>query len=107
MSWQQIKELRNAGMIIGSHGMTHRILTVLNEKELDYELGESKKILENELGSEINNLSIPRGFCNKKVIEKAKKLQYQTIFTSNPEDNNDFLLDEISISKHTRCLDAI
>jgi peptidoglycan/xylan/chitin deacetylase (PgdA/CDA1 family) len=97
MNWQQIKELRDAGMIIGSHGMTHRILTVLKEKELDYELGESKKILEKELGSEIKNLSIPRGFCNKKVIGKAKKLGYQTIFTSNPADDNSFLLGRIAV----------
>lgn len=97
VNWQQTKELLNAGMVIGSHGMTHRILTTLKEKELDYELGESKRILEKELGIEIKNLSIPRGFCNKRVIEKAKKLDYQKIFTSNPADDNDLLIGRIPV----------
>ena len=97
MNWQQIKELRSAGMTIGSHGMSHRILTVLKEKELNYELGESKTILEKELGSEIKELSIPRGFCNKNVIAKAKKVGYQKIYTSNPDDKNGFLIGRIAV----------
>jgi peptidoglycan/xylan/chitin deacetylase (PgdA/CDA1 family) len=97
MNWQQIKELQDAGMTIGSHGMSHRILTVLSEKEMDYELKDSKKILEQQLGNEVKYFSIPRGFCNKKVIVKAKEAGYQAVFTSNPSDNNGFLFGRIAI----------
>ena len=97
MNWQQIKELWNAGMAIGSHGMTHRILTVLSEKEMDYELRESRRILERQLDSEIKYLSIPRGFCNKKVIKKTKEAGYKTVFTSNPGDDDGFLRGRIAV----------
>lgn len=83
MNWNQIKELQDAGMIIGSHGMTHRILTELRDDELDYELVESKKILEENLKTKIDYFSIPRGFCNKKIIDKAMSAGYKTIFTSD------------------------
>ena len=82
MSWEQIKELRKAGMTIGSHGITHRILTGMSAKDLDYELEDSKKVLEKNLDCEIDCLSIPRGFCSKRIIDKAKKIGYKTIFTS-------------------------
>jgi peptidoglycan/xylan/chitin deacetylase (PgdA/CDA1 family) len=83
MNWREIKELKDHGMTIGSHGMTHRILTGLNDKDLDYELRESKRLLEKNLGCGIDKLSIPRGFCSAKIIEKAKEIGYKTIFTSD------------------------
>ncbi len=82
MTWDKIKELKDAGMIIGSHGMTHRILIGLNDDELDYELSMSKDLLEDNLGISVDSFSIPRGFHNGKIIKKAKYLGYNTIFTS-------------------------
>lgn len=97
MGWEQIKELSGAGMTIGSHGMTHRILTELDGKDLEYELKDSKKILEDNLGKAIDFLSIPRGFCNKKVIDKAKGAGYKRVFTSNQKDNDGFRAGRIPV----------
>ncbi len=83
MNWEQIKELSDSGMIIGSHGMTHRILTELNDVELYHELRESKRVLEENLSCSIDTLSIPRGFCSQKVMNKATEIGYKTIFTSD------------------------
>lgn len=97
MNWQQIKELSNAGMVIGSHGMTHRILTELTDRELDYELRASKKLLEENLGRAIDYFSIPRGFYNRRVIDEAKEVGYKAIFTSNPKDNDGFKFGRIAV----------
>ena len=83
MGWNEIRELRDAGMVIGSHGMTHRILTNLSDEELSYELNGSKKILEDNLKAGIDTISIPRGFYNEKVIDAAKLAGYKKIFTSD------------------------
>lgn len=83
MNWRQIKELKDNGMTIGAHGMTHRILTELNDGELDYELRESKRVLEENLSCSVDTLSIPRGFYSQKVTNKAKEIGYKTIFTSD------------------------
>ncbi|MFC1709911.1 polysaccharide deacetylase family protein [Candidatus Omnitrophota bacterium] len=97
MNWQQVKELRDAGMIIGSHGMTHRILTELSDEDLDYELKESKRILESNLKQSINYFSIPRGFYNKKFIEKAKDCGYKAVFTSSLRETGSFKVGRIAV----------
>ena len=97
MNWRQISELNSAGMIIGSHGMSHRILTELNDEELDYELKESKKILEENLNKQAEYLSIPRGFYNQKVIAKAKDAGYRAVFTSSAGDSDEFKFGRIPV----------
>lgn len=97
MHWEQIKALKNAGMVIGSHGMTHRILTELNSEELDDEIKASKKMLEENLGKTVDYFSIPRGFYNQEVIARAKAAGYLKVFTSNPKDNDDFKIGRIPV----------
>lgn len=100
MSWSEIKELKNGGMRIGSHGMSHRILTELNDLDLEYELRESKKILEENLGCVIEYFSIPRGFYDQKVIAKARETGYKAAFTSNPRDSGGFLRGRIPVKSN-------
>lgn len=97
MDWNQVKELAASGMIIGSHGMTHRILTELNETGINYELKESKRLLEEKLGIPIEYFSVPRGFYNARVVSLAKNVGYKNIFTSNPKDNDGYCIGRIAI----------
>lgn len=82
MGWNEIEELIKGGMEIGSHGLTHAILTNLKDSQIEEELRASKKAMEANLNKPIKTLSIPRGFCDDNVIEKAYQLGYQTIFIS-------------------------
>ena len=70
-------------MIIGSHGMTHKNLIRLSEPELEAELKDSKTALEDNLNIKVECLSIPRGFSNKRVVQKACTLGYNKLFTSD------------------------
>jgi peptidoglycan/xylan/chitin deacetylase (PgdA/CDA1 family) len=97
MNWEQIKELSKSGMIIGSHGMTHRILTLLSPKELNYELRKSKEILEDRLKQPIDYFSIPRGFYNQEIINMAKEIGYKTIFASDNILEDEFLYGRIAV----------
>jgi peptidoglycan/xylan/chitin deacetylase (PgdA/CDA1 family) len=83
MGWEDLKKLSDAGMIIGSHGLTHEILTNLLESQMSEELKASKTNLEINLSTTIKTLSIPRGFCNDKVIQRAYQLGYKTVFISH------------------------
>ena len=82
MGWNELRQLYEAGMTIGSHGLTHRILTDLTDREVEGELYDSLKYLVNHLGDGISTLSIPRGFCNDSVIQIAYKLGYLDVFIS-------------------------
>lgn len=83
MGWDQLRQLSKAGMVIGSHGLTHEILTNLLDSQMEEELRASKKNLEINLGQPIESISIPRGFCNDKIIETAHKLGYKVVFISD------------------------
>lgn len=93
----QIKEMSEAGMVIGSHGMSHKFLTDLSDEQLHYELSESKRILESSLGFEIGHLSIPRGFADKRIIDKAREIGYEAIFSSYQADYGDFVFGRIPV----------
>ena len=83
MGWEELKKLNGEGMIIGSHGLSHEVLTNLTDSQMEEELEGSKRNLEINLGRTIDSISIPRGFCNDKVIKKAYEVGYKTIFISD------------------------
>ncbi len=99
MNWGQIKELQRAGMTIGSHGMTHRILTGLSDDELKYEFDASKKMLEDNLKTPIETISIPRGLYNAKIIDMIKKIGYKKIFTSDLNDSSDVIFGRMAVKE--------
>ena len=87
MGWEQIRQLNAEGMIIGSHGFSHEILTNLLDTQIQEELSASKKHLERNLGIPVESISIPRGFCNEKIIRMASEAGYQYIFVSEKPDS--------------------
>jgi len=83
MGWEELKEMHEAGMSIGSHGFSHEILTGLLDTQIEEEMRASKKYLERNLDIEVDSLSIPRGFCNDKIIQMAYDAGYKRVFISD------------------------
>ncbi|WP_017460535.1 polysaccharide deacetylase family protein [Dyella ginsengisoli] len=80
MGWSQLREMHQAGFEIGSHGVTHRMLAKLPQGELEWELSESHRVLERELGSAPSLLSYPVGgdrAFDARVIEAARAAGYR------------------------------
>ena len=90
MGWEELKELISLGMVVGSHSLTHPILTGLEDEKLGQELKESKRILEEKLGIKIENFSVPHGFYDEGVVKMALEVGYRHIFVSeiNPRLKN-------------------
>jgi len=61
MSWEQIQVLHNEGHIIGAHTMDHVLLKTNDEQLLEYQIGGSKKVLEEKLKSSCNYFAYPFG----------------------------------------------
>jgi len=83
LGWDELRELHQSGMMIGSHGFSHEILTSLLDTQIEEELRASKKYLERNLEIEVDTLSIPKGFCDDNVIQKAYDVGYKRIFISD------------------------
>lgn len=79
----ELQILSLAGMTVGSHGLTHRILTGLGDDELQRELTESRKTLEAILARPVISFSIPRGFYDERVLRFTREAGYREIFVSS------------------------
>ena len=83
MSWEHLKEMMASGMSIQSHTATHKPLGGMDEKEIIFELSESKKAIEKSLGTKVNHLSLPHGSKNVRIWPLAKRVGYKSICTSD------------------------
>lgn len=84
LTWEQIKEMDDSVISFGSHTMTHPILTNLDKDELEYELVESKKILEKKLNKKIETFAYPNGGINDisdEVDSQLKSFGYKVSFS--------------------------
>ncbi len=77
VSANQIRELAQAGWEIGSHTLTHRALTYLPEKEVDREVRESRRQLQEITGQEVLTLAYPFGLQNAAVRERTRTAGYR------------------------------
>jgi len=62
LTWREVRELHDAGIRFGSHTVTHPDLRSLGPEQIDYELGYSKEIIEQRLGTAIKSFAYPFAF---------------------------------------------
>ena len=89
LSWNQIKEMKNNGQIIGNHTMNHLALKGLSYKGAYNEINSSKLYLEKKLNFNCKYFAFPYG--NSKYFDsiaiKAALKCHDLIFTSGDYDN--------------------
>lgn len=73
----QMRELMQMGMEIGSHTVTHPILTELDNAALDREMIDSRRGLEDMLGVDITSFCYPKGRFNRRVSRRAASAGYR------------------------------
>src|SRR5437764_13922925 len=94
MSWEQLAEMRDAGIDIQGHTATHSDLRKpydkvakkkLNPEEyeqwLNNEVAGSKQMIEQKLGVKVNCFAVPYGFHNDHIRDVAMKAGYEALFT--------------------------
>ncbi|MDB6173676.1 MAG: Polysaccharide deacetylase [Chthoniobacteraceae bacterium] len=90
ITWEQLAEMRDAGVEIQSHTVSHRDLrgkrgnnaaNPAYEKWLWAELHDSKALIEERLGVKVIALAVPYGGCNEHIKETSAKAGYELLFT--------------------------
>jgi peptidoglycan/xylan/chitin deacetylase (PgdA/CDA1 family) len=76
MSWNDARELSDAGWEVGSHSRTHPRLTTLADGELERELVESRRACERMLEGPCTSLAYPYGDYDERVIAAARRAGY-------------------------------
>jgi peptidoglycan/xylan/chitin deacetylase (PgdA/CDA1 family) len=80
MSAEQVRKLPTDLISIGSHTLTHPMLTSLSEREARLELSASKAELEELLGREVPLFSFPFSAFNGQLVEWCRQVGYNHIF---------------------------
>lgn len=83
VNWQQLREMQAHGMEIGSHSCSHCCFPDLAPADMLKELRDSRRILEDRLGSAVKSFSVPYGFACQSLIRAATEAGYETICTSD------------------------
>lgn len=90
ISWEELKEMSEAGVDIASHTVSHANLAkpkqsdlkgMTYEEWLRNELAGSKKIIEEKLGITVTTLAYPFGIHNDAVAQAAADAGYEAAFT--------------------------
>jgi peptidoglycan/xylan/chitin deacetylase (PgdA/CDA1 family) len=77
MTWDQVRELRQHGHAVGSHTVTHPNLAQVSPEEVQYELAESKRRLEEVLGEPVIHFSYPSPILQPHHTEQTRKIGSQ------------------------------
>lgn len=88
-TYPELQEMIDSGLVrIASHSYTHSNL-VEDEVDMGYELGESKRVLEERLNIRVDTFILPFGRYNDAVLQAAKKYYKYTMRIGNGV-NRDF-----------------
>lgn len=87
LSVEELRSLRDAGIEIGSHTLTHPLLTTIAETDRRREVADSRTRLEATLGGAITSFSYPGGDFDGAVEQEVARAGYALAFTTIPGVN--------------------
>ncbi len=114
LSWSEVREMFGSGLItFGSHTASHRILTMLGEREVVEELNRSRDRLIAEGVADPGRLvfSYPNGNYNEAVALRVKEAGYSLAVTTergwNGADSDPYLLRRIGVHEDIASSEAL
>jgi peptidoglycan/xylan/chitin deacetylase (PgdA/CDA1 family) len=78
---EQLRELAQAGMTIGNHGLRHRSWRSLEEHALDEELIEARAMIAEAAGRPVDEASCPFGEYDRRVLATLRERGFRRVYT--------------------------
>lgn len=88
LNWDEIREMNEQGITIGSHTHTHCDLTQISPKRVIEEIRKSKKIIEEKIKMPVHFFCYPRGKFNNKIKKMVKDAGYLGAYSVLPGPNS-------------------
>ena len=105
LTWDELVAMHTSGMTIGSHTLTHPNLTTLTSDMLRHELADSKRALEDHLGTPITDFCYPSGKYSSTIEAAVRATGYTTAITTasgrSTEHSNPLALPRLRITDTT------
>lgn len=84
LNWPQVREMAVSSFDIGSHGVTHMILTRIPRAAAGGELRESKRCIEGQIQRPVRGFSYPNGDYSDAIEELVRAAGYHYACTTEP-----------------------
>lgn len=82
---EQLRSLHDRGHVIGSHSASHPVpISQLSDSALADEWTRSRSALQDAIGADVIDASVPGGFTSARVEDFAVDAGYKRLFTSQP-----------------------
>lgn len=88
LDWKQVREMARHGIEFGSHTCTHPLLSQLPREMARRELGESRRVIENEIGQPVSLFCYPRGDFDHAVKALVREEGYVAACSTRPGVND-------------------
>lgn len=102
LTWEQVREMHQAGWTFGAHTVTHPRLTLCEEAEMQREILSSKRRIEAELGADVSVFCYPYGAFDERVQKIVQQSGFQSAYAvfygTRPFANDPFALERVGIS---------
>lgn len=99
LTWDEVRTVRSWGISVGSHSMTHPILTFLGDEALERELRISRETIESMTGGSCRLLAYPNGDHDDRVRAAAQRAGYRWAVTME-RGSNDHGADPFALRRH-------
>ncbi len=110
LTWEQVAEMESTAWVsVGAHTMNHPVLPCLSDPlEVDYELRESRAVLEKRLGHPVRSFAYPYGEYGARELGAARTAGYRwavtTISGLNTAQTDPHQLQRIVVGEHQHWL---
>ncbi|MBI4169885.1 MAG: polysaccharide deacetylase family protein [Acidobacteria bacterium] len=82
LTWEMLREMRSAGITIGSHSRTHPLLTLEDLEKVREETTGSRRDLEARLGGSVRHFAYPNGWFDGWTLQAVEAAGYRCGYTS-------------------------
>jgi peptidoglycan/xylan/chitin deacetylase (PgdA/CDA1 family) len=89
INWGQAREMADSRVEIGSHTLTHPILTGLSDERLREEVGESRDRIQAALGRKVETFCYPNGDNDSRTRREVARAGYRLAVTTEVGLNNE------------------
>ncbi|MAE96800.1 MAG: hypothetical protein CL910_19295 [Deltaproteobacteria bacterium] len=88
MPWSELRQLMHEGYEIGSHSLSHDVLLDRLGADQRAEVFESKRLLEENLNTEVKSFCFPTGEYDATTLGEIREAGYQCAVTTRPGSNS-------------------
>ncbi len=87
MDWDEVRTMAKAGISFGAHTLDHSVLTLEDPASVDRQLAESKRLIEEQLGTPVRDFAYCNGWYSEELIRALVKHGFRSAVTTEDLPN--------------------